>query len=78
MATLIHLLCWKLFRTTFSSDLEEAMTESGKSLSNSKIYCSVLEKILDIYDVKQNEKHPLILKFSILLRIDVFYGLLFI
>ena len=36
------------------------MTESGESLSNSKKYCSVLEKILGIYDVKQNEKHPLI------------------
>ena len=36
------------------------MTESGKSLSNSKKYCSVLEKILSIYDTKQNEKHPLI------------------
>ena len=32
----------------FSSDLEEAMTESGKSLSNSKKYCSVLEKISKI------------------------------
>ena len=51
-------LCWKLFRTTFSSDLEEAMTESGESLSNNKIYCSVLEKISKINDVKQNEKHP--------------------
>ena len=29
-------------------DLEEAMTESGKSLSNSKKYCSVLEKISKI------------------------------
>ena len=57
----MHLLCWKLFRTTFSSDLEEAMTESGKSLSNSKKYCSVLEKISKINDVKQNEKHPFIL-----------------
>ena len=47
-------------RITFSSDLEEAMTESGKSLSNSKKYCSLLEKILGIYDVKQNEKHPFI------------------
>ena len=35
---------------TFSSDLEEAMTESGESLSNSKKYCSVLEKILGIYN----------------------------
>ena len=34
-----------LVRTTFSSDLEEAMTESGESLSNSKNYCSVFEKI---------------------------------
>ena len=33
---------------TFSSDLEEAMTESGESLSNSKKYCSVLEKISKI------------------------------
>ena len=41
-------MCWKLFGTTFSSDLEEAMTESGKSLSNSKNYCSVLEKISKI------------------------------
>ena len=49
-----------MFRTTFSSDLEEAMTESGKSLSNSKKYCSVLEKISKINDVKQNEKHPFI------------------
>ena len=48
------------FGTTFSSDLEEAMTESGKSLSNSKNYCSVLEKISKINDVKQNEKHPFI------------------
>ena len=47
-----------LVRTTFSSDLEEAMTESGKSLSNSKNYCSVFEKISKINDVKQNEKHP--------------------
>ena len=31
-----------------SSDLEEAMTESGESLSNSKKYCSVLEKISKI------------------------------
>ena len=46
------------FRTTFSSDLEEAMTESGKSLSNSNKYCSVLEKLSKINDVKQNEKHP--------------------
>ena len=38
--------------------LEEAMAESGKSLSNSKKYCSVLEKISKINDVKQNEKHP--------------------
>ena len=30
-------MCWKLFGTTFSSDLEEAMTESGKSLSNFKM-----------------------------------------
>ena len=44
--------------TTFSSDLEEAMTESGESLSNSKNYCSVFEKISKINDVKQNEKHP--------------------
>ena len=34
------------------------MTESGESLSNSKKYCSVLEKISKINDVKQNEKHP--------------------
>ena len=34
------------------------MRESGKSLSNSKRYCSVLEKISKINDVKQNEKHP--------------------
>ena len=34
------------------------MTESGKSLSNSKNYCSVFEKISKINDVKQNEKHP--------------------
>ena len=34
--------------------------ESGKSLSNSKKYCSVLEKIFKINDVKQNEKHPFI------------------
>ena len=34
--------------TTFSSDLEEAMTESGESLSNSKNYCSVFEKISKI------------------------------
>ena len=47
-----------LVRTTFSSDLEEAMTESGESLSNSKNYCSVFEKISKINDVKQNEKHP--------------------
>ena len=32
----------------FSSDLEEAMTESGESLSNSKKFCSVLEKITKI------------------------------
>ena len=37
-----------LVRTTFSSDLEEAMTESGKSLSNRKNYCSVFEKISKI------------------------------
>ena len=37
------------------------MTESGKSLSNSKKYCSVLEKISKINDVKQNEKHPFII-----------------
>ena len=36
------------------------MTESGKSLSNSKNYCSVFEKISKINDVKQNEKHPFI------------------
>ena len=36
------------------------MTESGESLSNSKKYCSVLEKISKINDVKQNEKHPFI------------------
>ena len=34
------------------------MTESGESLSNSKNYCSVFEKISKINDVKQNEKHP--------------------
>ena len=39
-----------LVRTTFSSDLEEAMTESGKSLSNSKNYCPVFEKISKIKD----------------------------
>ena len=33
------------------------MTESGKSLSSSKKYYSVLEKISKINDVKQNEKH---------------------
>ena len=38
------------------------MTESGESLSNSKKYCSVLEKISKINDVKQNEKHPFIFK----------------
>ena len=32
-----------------SSDLEEAMTESGESLTNSQKYCSVLEKIPSIY-----------------------------
>ena len=36
------------------------MIESGESLSNSKKYCSVLEKIPSRYDTKQNEKHPLI------------------
>ena len=40
------------------------MTECGKSLSNSKKYCSVLEKISKINDVKQNEKHPFILNIS--------------
>ena len=53
---LIHQLYW--LEQHFSSDLEEAMTESGKSLSNSKNYCSVFEKISKINDVKQNEKHP--------------------
>ena len=44
---------------TIGNDIkEEAMTESGKSLSNSKNYCSVFEKISKINDVKQNEKHP--------------------
>ena len=41
------------------------MTESGKSLSNSKKYCSVLEKICKINDVKQNEKHPFIFNIRI-------------
>ena len=36
------------------------MIESGKSLSYSKNYCSVLEKIASLHDIKQNEKHPLI------------------
>ena len=36
------------------------MIESGKSLSYSKNYCSVLEKIVRSNDIKQNEKHPLI------------------
>ena len=36
------------------------MIESGKSLSYSKKYCSALEKILRLYDIKQNEKHPFI------------------
>ena len=56
MPTLIHHLCWKLFRTTFSSDLEEAMTESGESLSNSKKYCSVLEKISKINNYCKEDK----------------------
>ena len=41
------------------------MIESGKSLSYSKNYCSVLEKIARLHDIKQNEKHPLILNFFI-------------
>ena len=36
------------------------MIESGESLSYSKNYCSVLEKIARLHDIKQNEKHPLI------------------
>ena len=36
------------------------MIESSKSLSYIKNYCSVLEKIARLHDIKQNEKHPLI------------------
>ena len=46
------------------------MTESGESLSNSKKYCSVLEKISKINDVKQNEKHPFI--FNVLYYVILF------
>ena len=38
------------------------MIESGESLSYSKTFCSVLEKIVRLHDIKQNEKHPLIFK----------------
>ena len=31
------ILCWKCLRLTFSSDLEEAMSETGESLSSIKI-----------------------------------------
>ena len=42
------------------------MIESGESLSYSKNYYSVLEKIARLHDIKQNEKHPLIFNSKIL------------
>ena len=39
------IMCWKCLRLTFSSDLEKAMFDTGKSLSTIKKIGSVLEKI---------------------------------
>ena len=41
------IMCWKCLRLTFSSDLEEAMFDTGKSLSTIKKL--ILEKIQLIY-----------------------------
>ena len=40
-----------IMRTPFSSDLEEAMMESGESLSHSQNYCSVLEKLTRLHNL---------------------------